>query len=275
MTKKKETEPAPNPNMELWNRLCKTNPANTKQVKKSAQSREFTAVDAHSQVMAATEQWGPCGGGWGFSWEWIPDPDMWVASVTLRYPAKTSAPGFVGGTMECKVSQVGTKKRKNKYGVEDDAPKMAITDGLTKCFSYTGMNADIFLGKWESNKYVAEMREEFGLNPSAPLVVPGKPDRSQSVPHDTRATGKARIKQLAGNLCGDKDWFDWLQDLAANLGFPMDPNDMNDEQFTHIQAELEGLDQERLGEIRAGQQEQPTLGGVPMAAYKDGDDIPF
>jgi hypothetical protein len=35
----------------------------------------------------------------------------------------------------------------------EDAPKMAITDGLTKALSHIGCDADIFLGKMDGNKY--------------------------------------------------------------------------------------------------------------------------
>ena len=271
MTKKTEAESPPNPNMELWNRLCKTNPAHTKQVKKSATSREFTAIDAHSQVMAATEVWGPCGGAWGFSWEWIPDPDMWIATVTLRYPAKTDAPGHVGGVMECKVSQVGTKKRKNKYGVEDDAPKMAITDGLTKCFSYTGMNADVFLGKWENNKYVAEMLAEFGINPNAEPIHPGKPDRL--VPPDARAAGRKRIEILCGALCGDKPPREYFTGLAADLGLPTQTDNMTDDQFATITAELEALEELRTG--AGGRARSPANGPeMPSCPTPDQGELP-
>jgi hypothetical protein len=264
--RKPDTDPPPNPNMELWNRLCRTDPAKTKKVKKSATSREFTAIDAHSQVMAATEQWGPCGGAWGFSWEWIPDPDLWLATVTLRYPAKMDALGHVGNAMEYKVSQIGSAKRKNKWGTDDDAPKKAITDGLTKCFSYTGMNADVFMGKFDDNKYVAALREEFA-NPNGSGVTTGKEDLPRFVPHsNVRAIGKDKIKKLSAALCGDKDWFEYFQGLAADLGMPMDADAMNDEQVEHIIAEMEAMKAARADMAGEGQGE---LDGVPMSAYED------
>ena len=35
----------------------------------------------------------------------------------------------------------------------EDAPKMAVTDGLTKALSHIGCDADVFLGKMDGNKY--------------------------------------------------------------------------------------------------------------------------
>ena len=40
-----------------------------------------------------------------------------------------------------------------KDKLDDDAPKKAITDGLTKAISHLGFNADVFLGKFDGNKY--------------------------------------------------------------------------------------------------------------------------
>jgi hypothetical protein len=45
--------------------------------------------------------------------------------------------------------------------IDNDAFKKALTDALTKLLSHLGMNADVFLGMFDDNKYVAEMRERF------------------------------------------------------------------------------------------------------------------
>jgi len=266
MTKRKpDTDPTPNPKMELWNRLCRTDPAKTKQVSRGG-GRKFTAIDAHSQVMRATEEWGPCGGDWKFDFEWIDTPDLWVAEVTLCYPSG------VPTRPPCCVKHVGTAKRENKWGVDDDAPKKAITDGLTKCLSYTGMNADVFLGLFDDNKYVAALREEFGNNPNGSGVTTGKEELDRFVPHsNVRAIGKDKIKKFCELLCGDKDWYEYFQGLAADLGMPMDADAMSDEQVEHIVAELEAMKAARDDMSGDG---QGTLGiddGPPMSAYGDSE----
>jgi hypothetical protein len=40
--------------------------------------------------------------------------------------------------------------------VDEDAPKKAMTDGLTKALSHLGFNADVFLGKFDGNKYTSD-----------------------------------------------------------------------------------------------------------------------
>ena len=49
-------------NMELWLKVCETDPKSTKTVKTRG---GFTAVCAQAQVKRATELWGPYGSGWG------------------------------------------------------------------------------------------------------------------------------------------------------------------------------------------------------------------
>ena len=36
-----------------------------------------------------------------------------------------------------------------------------MTDALTKAFSHLGVSADVFLGLFDNNKYVSDMKEKF------------------------------------------------------------------------------------------------------------------
>ena len=267
-----EKEPAPNPKRALWDRMCTTNPAHTKQVKpKSNRGREFTAIDAHHQILKCTEEWGPIGGKWGFTHTWIDDPELWIAEVTLFYPDDDEN--------RCEVSHMGTANKNTKWGPDKDGIKKCLTDGRTKSLSLCGVSADVFLGKFEDNSYLADLRAEFA-NPNGSGVSTGAdslPPKSERVPppNQARLTGKTRMKQLAESVCGDKDWFDFLQGLAADLGFPTEPDAMTDEQFAHIIEELAAMEQSRLEFLQAGRRGsdgQSTLGipdGPPMSSYDE------
>ena len=54
------------------------------------------------------------------------------------------------------VTQMGQKSLTNGSRPDEDAAKKAVTDGLTKCVSYIGFNADVFLGRFDDNKYVQQ-----------------------------------------------------------------------------------------------------------------------
>lgn len=139
-------------NMELWNKVCKTDPDHTKYVDVRG---GFTAIDAMYQIQNATEQFGAAGEGWGWSFSdpVFPPNETVVVKCTLWH-----------GKKENTVEQFGQKK----LGKDEDALKKAGTDALTKCLSYLGFNADVFLGKFDDNKYVAEVKKE--IKASKPLT---------------------------------------------------------------------------------------------------------
>lgn len=134
-------------NMEIWNAVCETDPAHTKRVN---QRGGFTAIDAHYQIMNATEQFGPIGTGWGYTVERMERMDQFVVvHVTLWHGDRSNVFGPVLGCSE----MFGKRP-------DSDAPKKATTDAITKGLSQLGFNADVFLGKFDDNKYVQERAAE-------------------------------------------------------------------------------------------------------------------
>jgi hypothetical protein len=174
-------------NMRIWDAVCETNPNNTKPV---TFGRKFTAIDAYSQIQAATEQWGPVGVGWGWSRDFEVLEDVLICHVGLWHSGDQAYRVTVVGT-----APLWTGKDHKRDG---DAHKKALTDGITKALSYLGFNADVFLGRFDDDKYVAEMREKFtadGVNlpaPEEPAVFGDSP-----LP-DERPDDQALMHQLRG-----------------------------------------------------------------------------
>lgn len=167
-------------NTYIWDLVSKTDPANTKHVN---QRGGFTAIDAYSQIHEATALWGPCGEGWGFDWTLEPlRDDVIVARVRLWYRS-------VSGEPRSEVHQYGCCEWGSKR-VDSDAPKKAVTDGLTKCFSLLGFNADVFTGRFDDNKYVQQRRREVAAEKIAPeSPTPKEPPPQEPPPADpTKAT---------------------------------------------------------------------------------------
>ena len=148
--------------MKIWDKVCQTDPDHTKPVEFG---RRFTAIDAHYQVESATRLFGPIGAGWGYETEfeqlhtedgeiiifcdlrfWWREQGQWEGMAT---PGNRNQFGPVRGA--CMM------KRKGK-APDTDAPKKAMTDALTKCLSHLGFNADVFLGMFDDNKYVQELK---------------------------------------------------------------------------------------------------------------------
>lgn len=138
-------------NLRIWSQVEKTNPAHTKQVN---QRGGFTAIGANFQIMRATEVFGPVGEGWGYvTGEPIFHDTLMMVPVTLWYDSDRSKTfGPIYGCEEWK---------SDKGRVDSDAPKKAMTDGITKALSHLGFNADVFLGRFDDQRYVADVKREF------------------------------------------------------------------------------------------------------------------
>ena len=126
MTKKENKIPNVIPdNLRIFQALSYTNPAHTKEFGKFG--KRLTTVDAMHQIKNMTEHFGAVGKGWKYKAEYT-YTDMLVCALYNKADK-----------------------------LDDEAPKKAMTDALTKAFSHLGLNADIFLGKFDDNKYVESL----------------------------------------------------------------------------------------------------------------------
>jgi hypothetical protein len=141
-------------NLRIWSQVEKTNPSHTKKVN---QRGGFTAISAAYQIKRATEVFGPIGEGWGYD-AGIPifQDALVIVPVTLWHGGRANVFGPMFGGAEWK----------NGTRLDSDGPKKATTDALTKLLSQLGFNADVFEGRFDDSKYVAELTEEFAAPPS-------------------------------------------------------------------------------------------------------------
>jgi len=149
-------------NMRIWTRVDKTDPASTKRVTFST-TKPYTAIDAYSQILAATEVFGPVGSGWGWRINEAiivgeNTDSALVISLVLwyqdRYAAEYKGEFPVYGTAPLYRGPSDSKR------IDEDAYKKALTDAITKGLSYLGFNADVFLGKFDDAKYVEARKAE-------------------------------------------------------------------------------------------------------------------
>jgi len=106
-----------------------------------------------------TETFGPVGQGWKYTVEYkhIPNEGFFgfiYAEVCIHYCIHGD--WFSYGPV-CSVQNLCKKNGT----LDDEAPKKAMTDAMTKAFSHLGMSADVFLGKFDDSKYVQEVKKEF------------------------------------------------------------------------------------------------------------------
>jgi hypothetical protein len=141
-----------NDNLKLWDSVEKTNPAHTTEV---TFGRKITAIDPYQQIKNATAKFGPVGIGWGWSVvkvEHLPTNEL---GLLIRMWHTDKANTFdQWGQASLYIDNAQKKK-------DTDCFKKATTDGITKCLSLIGFNADVFLKKFNDNKYVQEMINHF------------------------------------------------------------------------------------------------------------------
>ena len=160
----------PNKNMKIWETLSKTNPEYTKQAP-SSYGKRITTIDPMYQIQSMTDLFGPVGLGWKYKVDYKYIDGLVFAEVTIKY--------FTDEWHEygpvCSVQNLS--KSNNK--LDDEAPKKAMTDAMTKAFSHLGMSADVFLGKFDDSKYVEQMKQEF----SQPQKIPQTKVKSNGTAH--------------------------------------------------------------------------------------------
>jgi hypothetical protein len=155
-------------NLAIWNKLGKTDPAQTKAFSRAGGFRG-TATRPVYLDMKMTETFGPCGTGWGMG-----KPDFTLVdagaeklvfcTVELWYE-QDGRKGCVWGVGGDKV--VAGRKDGAAF-TDDEAFKKAYTDAVGNAMKYLGMSADVHMGKFEDSKYVRELQQEFAEEPTPP-----------------------------------------------------------------------------------------------------------
>lgn len=152
-------------NMNVWNALKTTDPKYTKKVEFG---RKFTSINSQWQLQRMTEQFGPIGQGWGYhvhhSIERIMDDYVLaIADVAIWTQGDDDRHSYgpVRG-----MSPI-VEKGKSGLHFDDDAGKKAMTDALTKGLSHLGLSADVFLGLFDDNKYVQQVKEQLASGSQA------------------------------------------------------------------------------------------------------------
>jgi|TARA_S200002703_G_scaffold156060_1_gene161003 hypothetical protein len=142
-----------NNNKKYWDQLKKTDPRFTKKVNKGF--GEITTIDPMSQIMKMTEVFGPVGEGWNYTCNYNYTTDLVFAEVSVAIQKNNDHFWNYYGPV-CSVQKLYRKTG----ALDDEAPKKAMTDALTKAFSHLGVSADVFLGLHDNSKYVSDLKKE-------------------------------------------------------------------------------------------------------------------
>lgn len=152
--------------IKIWKEIWQTNPDKTKKFTKSG-GFTGTAINPTYIKERLTELFGPVGLGWGYKvvdeemvkGHKFEDGQVLVHKVLIEF-------WYRFGEMKSEPIQAfGQTTFVGKYSrgwfTDEDAPKKSLTDALGKAVSDLGMCADIYMGLYDDNKYIAEVKEKF------------------------------------------------------------------------------------------------------------------
>lgn len=174
-------------NTKLWDILGRTDPKHTKSFTRGG-GFKGTAIKPMFSYLRLTEQFGPCGTGWG-----VNEPSFQVVSGDNRevlvyctvagwYMLENERRMVFGVGGDKVVSYIKANEQYNRperWENDDEAFKKAFTDALTNAFKLVGVGADVHMGLFDDSKYVNSMREEFADPPAnePPRKENGKPEQ--------------------------------------------------------------------------------------------------
>ena len=145
--------------LRIWELYGDTDPKFTKDL---PHMPGMTAIDPHYQTQLATMSFGPIGYYWGIieeNYELIPkeDPKICLYTAILYYPGNypdipLEDKSYGKIPIQSDIQLYYTNGRYNS-----DWAKKLVTDALTKGLSRLGFNHDVFLNKFDGNKYVEDV----------------------------------------------------------------------------------------------------------------------
>lgn len=241
----------------LWDKLGKTDPKHTKDFTRGGGFRG-TAIKPMFSYRRMTEEFGPCGQGWG-----IGEPSFQVViageetlvycTVSIWYEKREQTVFGVGGD---KVAG------KNKYGVQtdDEAFKKAFTDAVTNALKLIGVGADVHMGMFDDSKYVNTLKTEFAEQKTElPPPANDKPKSSAQLKRDGEFE---RIRdQLAQDMV-DVHTFAQFEKVKEHYRADAKKNGWNNSFLFGLSELFGGYEQELTAKIEA----ENAIANHPMMA---------
>ncbi|WP_299327579.1 hypothetical protein [Parasphingopyxis sp.] len=158
-------------NLMLWDALGKSDPAHTKPFTRPG-GFKGTSLKPIWIIKKMTEQFGPCGQGWG-----IGEPRFEMVHCEKESLVYCTASIWHGDRENIVYGVGGDKVRSQRTGndfCDDEAFKKAFTDAVNNALKFLGIGADIHMGQHDDDKYVEQMRAEFGADEKKPVERPQK-----------------------------------------------------------------------------------------------------
>lgn len=207
-------------NTRLWDKLGKTDPSNTKSFKRAG-GFSGTAIKPMWSFKRMTEEFGPCGIGWGVNeptFQVVPGENKEIlvyCTVSVWYAESddglnsihTPIFGVGGDKVVTYIKANEQYNRPERWESDDEAFKKAYTDAIGNALKLIGVGADVHMGMFDDSKYVNSMRQEFSEEAQK---APEKPAKGYNhyLSDITNAKDEPALKAVFAALWRDKSLTD-------------------------------------------------------------------
>lgn len=166
-------------NLHLWDKFADIDPKFTKAI--TGKPYRGTSPNPQYVIRCLTEMFGPVGQGFGWrvvseSFTPLGDEVLHWCRIEFWHTVRENTFESYGQT------KAAYQTRNSGFMVDEDAPKKSLTDAIIKAASQLGIAANIFLGRWDDQKYVAEVNAEYRAEERQ------EPPKQDAPPQKTPAT---------------------------------------------------------------------------------------
>ncbi|MBM1817188.1 hypothetical protein JQW92_18240 [Sulfitobacter pseudonitzschiae] len=154
-----------NSNLRYWDRFDDIDPKFTKPI--TGKAYKGTSPNPQYVIKCLTEIFGPVGE--GFGWDVVAEDFTPMGDELLHWCRIKFWHTDRANTFDSYGQTKAIMKTKNGFMSDEDAPKKSLTDAVIKAASHVGIAANIFLGRWDDQKYVAEVNAEYREAEAAPF----------------------------------------------------------------------------------------------------------
>jgi len=141
-------------NLELWESVEVTDQKFAKKFKRAG-GFSGTSIDPMYQIKRATAVFGPMGDRWGL--DIVKEQIVDIDDVQKLHYVQIDFWYYNSDDKKCHFHQFGqtmmVARSSSGPRVIEEAPKMSLTDALTKSLSWLGFSSDVWFGRFDGNKY--------------------------------------------------------------------------------------------------------------------------
>jgi hypothetical protein len=234
-------------NLEVWDKVRRVPPEHLKGFTRGG-GFKGTAIKPMWSIHAMTEQFGPCGEGWG-----IDEPKFQVVPGNNSEVMVYCYVSIWHGSREHKVFGTGGDKvvshiraneqynRPERWENDDEAFKKAFTDAVTNALKFIGVGADIHMGLWDGNKYVNEKKEEVPVGRPKLQTVTGEVAVPKANSREAYEKVSQGIRTITNNG-SNEDLTMWYKSHVKTIeAFPADWHQQIMQEFTEARESLQAV----------------------------------